>query len=239
VDREILVRDTLPLVERVASSLASRLPPQVEISDLTQAGFLGLLDAAQKFDWDKGVRFSTYAELRIRGAILDSLRALDWVPRSLRRRRRELASARSLLATRLGREPSEEELASQMNLSVSQLRVTAERVFRSEVASDASERVDRVEPDHSDPTALDPQKLLERRELEILVARAVESLTERERRLLTLYYQEERTMKEVGALLGVNESRVSQIHSKIIAKLRRRMRRELRPRPAAALARSA
>jgi RNA polymerase sigma factor for flagellar operon FliA len=239
VDREILVRDTLPLVERVASSLAARLPPQVELSDLTQAGFLGLLDAAQKFDWDKGVRFSTYAELRIRGAILDSLRALDWVPRSLRRRRRELASARSLLATRLGREPSEEELASELKLSVSQLRVTAERVFRSEVASDASERVDRVEPDHSDPAAIDPQKLLERRELETVVARAVASLSERERRLLTLYYHEERTMKEVGALLGVNESRISQIHSKVIAKLRRRVRRELRPRPAAALARSA
>lgn len=228
----------MPLVERVASALASRLPREVELSDLTQAGFLGLLDAAAKFDWDKGVRFSTYAELRIRGAILDSLRSLDWVPRSLRRRRRQLQSARHLLESRLGRAPNEEELAVELKLSVSELRTAAEGVRRAEVAA-SSESVDRVVPLLSDPNALDPFRDLEQRETEKLLAAAMAQLRERERLVLTLYYRDELTMREVGRALGVNESRVSQIHSKAIGKLRHCLERALRPRRPTALPRSA
>ncbi len=237
MDRERLVQETLPLVARVAGAIGSRLPHSVELADLTQAGVLGLLDAADKFDRAKGVRFATYAELRIRGAILDSLRGLDWVPRSLRRQRRELQRASSGLEARLGRKPSDEELASAMELSPSELSATRERVRRAEIASGGAESFDRVVALTIDPSSPDPQELLERREIEQLLARAIEKLPARERLVLALYYHEELTMKEVGRVLGVNESRVSQIHSKAVGKLRGRLRRELRPR--ALLARSA
>ena len=201
------------------------------MSDLTQAGVLGLLDAAKKFDRAKGVRFRTYAELRIRGAILDSLRGLDWVPRSLRRQRRELHGAESRLESKLGRRPTDEELATSMGLSLPELGAARDRVRRAEVASFRTESFDRVVALTIDPGAPDPHELLERSEIESLLARAIEKLTARERLVLTLYYYEELTMKEVGAVLGVNESRVSQIHSKAVSKLRLRLRRDLRPRP--------
>jgi RNA polymerase sigma factor for flagellar operon FliA len=207
------------------------------MSDLTQAGVLGLLDAAEKFDQAKGVRFRTYAELRIRGAILDSLRSLDWVPRSLRRQRRELQRAESRLEAKLGRRPTEEELASEMELSVADLDATRERVRRVELASFGAESFDRVAALTIDPLSPDPHELLERHEIENLLARAIERLPARERLVLTLYYHEELTMKEVGGILGVNESRVSQIHSKAVSRLRLRLRRDLRPR--ASLAKSA
>jgi RNA polymerase sigma factor for flagellar operon FliA len=200
------------------------------MSDLTQAGVLGLLDAADKFDLTKGVRFQTYAELRVRGAILDSLRSLDWVPRSVRRLRRELQSAESRLQGRLGRKPTDEELAEVMKVSPADLRAARERVRRSEIASGNSESFDGVVAFTIDPSSPDPQELLERREIEELLARAIERLPERERLVLALYYHEELTMKEVGRILGVNESRVSQIHGKAVETLRRRLRRELRPR---------
>ncbi|HEY7699621.1 MAG TPA: sigma-70 family RNA polymerase sigma factor, partial [Vicinamibacteria bacterium] len=182
---------------KIASAIGSRLPHSVEMSDLTQAGVLGLLDAADKFDRDKGVRFRTYAELRIRGAILDSLRTLDWVPRSLRRLRRELYKAESRLEGRLGRAPNDEELAAAMELSPADVRVARERVRRSEIASGTSETFDRVVALTIDPSSPDPQDLLERREIEELLARSIEKLPARERLVLTLYYHEELTMKEV------------------------------------------
>ncbi len=230
MDRDRLVRETLPLVARVAGAIGARLPHSVEICDLTQAGVLGLLDAAAKFDRAKGVRFRTYAELRIRGAILDSLRSLDWVPRSLRRQRRELQRAESRLEAKLGRSPSDEELASEMELSLDDLEAARERVRRVEVASFGAESFDRVAAQTVDPLSPNPHELLERSEIESLLARAIEKLPARERLVLTLYYHEELTMKEVGGILGVNESRVSQIHSKAVSKLRIRLRRDLRPR---------
>lgn len=229
MDRDRLIQETLPLVARVASAIGSRLPHSVEMSDLTQAGVLGLLDAAEKFDQAKGVRFRTYAELRIRGAILDSLRNLDWVPRSLRRQRRELQRAECLLEAKLGRKPTDEELAPVMELSVTELGAARERVRRAEVASFGTESFDRVVALTVDPSSPDPHELLERREIESLLARTIEKLPVKERLVLTLYYHEELTMKEVGRVLGVNESRVSQIHSKAVEKLRLRLRRELRP----------
>lgn len=239
MDRDTLVRETLPLVHRVAKRVASRLPKQVEISDLTQAGMLGLIDAADKFDGKKGVRFSTYAELRIRGAILDNLRSLDWVPRSLRRRRRDLEGAESRLESLLGRCPSEEELAAELAITPAELRATRERVERAQVASEVTKNVDEILPYVSDPGAVDPEALIERREIEERLAGAIERLPERERLVLTLYYYEELTMKEVGEVLGVNESRISQIHSKLVSKLRVLLERGLGPRPARRLARIA
>jgi RNA polymerase sigma factor for flagellar operon FliA len=228
VERERLVEESLPLVSRVAGTLGARLPRSVEKSDLTQAGVLGLLDAADKFDKTRGVQFRTYAELRIRGAILDSLRGLDWVPRSVRRLNREIQGAEARLQARLGRAPREEELASVMNVSTDDLRKARERVGRSEIAW-GTESAERALARAIDPRALDAQALLERRELVALLARAIEKLPHRERLVLTLYYHEDLTMKEVGTVLGVNESRVSQIHSKAVETLRRRLRPQLHP----------
>jgi RNA polymerase sigma factor FliA len=211
----------------------------VEVSDLIQAGVLGLIDAADRFDRSKGVRFSTYAELRIRGAILDSLRSLDWVPRSLRRRRRDLQGAETRLESLLGRAPSDEELATALSMSVPALQETRERVERAAVACAVTESVDDILSFVSNPAAVDPEELMERRELEEMMARAIEALPERERLVLTLYYYEELTMREVGEVLGVNESRVSQIHSKVVSKLKRRLHRDLHPGPSLRLARIA
>jgi RNA polymerase sigma factor for flagellar operon FliA len=230
VGRDRLVEETLPLVAKVAGALGARLPRSVERSDLTQAGVVGLLDAADKFDRTKGVQFRTYAELRIRGAILDSLRSLDWVPRSVRRLRRELQGAEARLQMRFGRMPTEEELALAMKVSAEDLRAARARVERSEISfgTESSDRALALAIDRGTP---DPQSLCERREIVTLLARAIDKLPERERLVLTLYYHEELTMKEVGSVLGVNESRVSQIHGKALETLRRRLGRQLRPRP--------
>jgi len=213
IERDRLVHESWPLVRRVALQVASRLPAQVELSDLTQAGFLGLLDAASRYDAAKGVRFSTYAELRIRGSILDGLRELDWVPRSVRRRRRELEAASGRLEARLGRAPSETELAVELDLSVSDLGRIEPTVEMVETTDDLVR----------DPNAIDPHEALARRELFRILVEAIETLTKNERLVMTLYYYEELTMKAVGEVLGVNESRVSQIHKKAVRTLRKRL----------------
>jgi RNA polymerase sigma factor for flagellar operon FliA len=227
-NRDELVLRCMPLVRRVAANVASRLPASVELSDLTQEGFVGLIHAAQKFDEGKGVRFWTYAELRIRGAMLDSLRGLDSVPRSVRRKRRALDKATAELEGQLGRAARDEELAKAVELSVEELRIMREQV-RSAENRQPADGFDVTLAQLSDPQALDPHEGLERTETEALLSRAIEALTERERLVITLYYHEELTMKEVGEVLGVNESRVSQIHSKAIRHLRRRFQSLSRP----------
>lgn len=237
--QEALVTDCLPLVRRVALHVASRLPSKVELADLTQAGFLGLLDAARKFDADKGVRFWTYAELRIRGSILDSLRGLDWLPRSLRRRRRELDAAALRLEAGLGRTPTDEEMASELALTTERFRKVVDEVRLAEARAEMVEGLDSVDVFVRDPRAKNPHDLLERRELVTLLARGIESLSERERLVISLYYHEELTMKEIGEVVGVNESRISQIHSKAVQTLRARLLRHVRPHPSSELARTA
>lgn len=229
MDRDILVRDAMPLVERVAAGMASRLPPHVELADLIQAGFVGLLDAAEKFDRDKGARFWTYAELRIRGAILDSLRGLDWAPRSIRRRRRELDEATRRLERSLGRAPRDEEIAQALELGLDRLHAIRERIRVADSASRRAESVDDVAGYVADTRSPDPQRTTLERELAALLAEAIELLPERERLVVTLYYHEELTMKEVGQVLGVNESRVSQIHSKAVTTLRLHLDERLKP----------
>lgn len=190
-----------------------------------------MLDAAGKFDESKGVRFWTYAELRIRGAILDSLRGIDPVPRSVRRKRRALDKATRELEAELGRRPQDEELARAVELPLDELRRMRERVRSAEISQPA-DGFEVALAQVSDPLALDPSEGLERTETEELLARAIEDLNDRERLVITLYYHEELTMKEVGEVLGVKESRVSQIHSKAIQNLRRRVAAHLQPRSA-------
>ena len=195
-------------------------------------GCLGLLDAASRYDGARGVRFSTYAELRIRGSILDGLRELDWVPRSVRRRRRELDAASARLEARLGRSPNETELAAELDLAVSDLG-------RIEPTAEMVEATDELDNLVRDPNAIDPLEALARRELFRILVEAIETLTKNERLVMTLYYYDELTMKAVGEVLGVNESRVSQIHKKAVRRLRKRLGRRVSFAGLAGLARTA
>ena len=184
------------------------------------------------YDEAKGVRFSTYAELRIRGSILDGLRELDWVPRSVRRRRRELEAAVGRLEARLERAPNETELAIELGLSVSDLG-------RIEPVAEMVETTDELDRLVRDPHAIDPHEVLAHRERFRILVDAIDSLNEKERLVMTLYYYEDLTMKGVGEVLGVNESRVSQIHKKAVRTLRRRLGRHVAFESLAGLARTA
>ncbi|MBS4032720.1 MAG: FliA/WhiG family RNA polymerase sigma factor [Clostridiales bacterium] len=212
-----LISHYLPLVGLHAGRLAISLPPHVSREDLSQAGVLGLLEALQRFDPLRGVKFETFASQRIRGAMLDELRRLCWLPRSLVRQMRELDSATQALATKLGREPEEGELAEELGVPVTELQKTMSQINGSSLLSleDTLFAHPAVEGPESDTLG----QMIEEEEKEQLAA-ALERLPERQRLLLALYYQEELTLKEIGLVLGVSESRVCQLHAQVIARLR-------------------
>lgn len=221
--RNDLIESHLPQVRFIADRLAPKLPRTVDREDLIGAGVLGLIDAVQKFDSSRGVLFKTYAEMRIRGAMLDSLRALDWVPRSVRRRAREVESAYSDIEAETGRLASEEDVATRLGISVHQLQVLLGELSGikvAEILSDDDEgRGVKLRQVPSNPTE-SPLARYEREELRSRLARAIDRLPKRERDVIALYFGEELNMKEIGSLLGVTESRVSQIRSQAILHLR-------------------
>jgi len=227
-DRERLLMEQLPQVRYIARRIHERLPRHVPFEDLVHAGVVGLIDALHKYDSGKHVQFGSYAKFRIRGAILDSLREMDWSPRDLRRKARQLEEAHNQLRARLGRNPTEQELAAELSLDLRGLQVLLGEIDGLEVGSlrVLSPRDGREEdlceylPDDPEDT---PLLLCLRSEMKELLARAIEELPEKERQVLALYYFEELTMKEVGVLLGVGESRVSQIHSMAVVRLRARL----------------
>lgn len=218
--REALVHECLPLVKRTASRLAGRLPAHVEVQDLVQAGLLGLLNAMDRFEPERGFRFWTFAEPRVRGAMLDSLRGLDPVPRSIRRRRRELEQTFSKLETRLGRAASDKELADEIGVDLNELARTLHEIRGVEIGVQLAEGFDELVRFTADDNAIDPFVLVEYDEMRKHLTAALERLPEREQLLVALYYHEELTMKEIGAVLNVNESRVSQLHSRAVLRLR-------------------
>ena len=227
-EREELIRENLVLVKHVAYRMARRLPSSVEVNDLVNTGVLGLLDAVDKFDPSRNVRFGAYAELRIRGAILDSLRDLDWAPRSLRKKSRELENIYGHLEDKLGRPATDEEVCEAMGESLHDLHSLLDQLNGLVVGSfdapghgEDSEKLINYYPDGGN----DPYMQLEADQLVRIMATAIDALPEKERLVISLYYFEELTMKEVGALLGVNESRVSQLHSKATLRLREKLRR--------------
>ncbi len=229
VNREILVEEHVPLVRFLAGRVSSKLPASIEVDDLIGAGTIGLIDAAEKFDPSRGIRFRTYAERRIRGAILDHLRSLDWAPRSLRRRARELQSAQATLQREHGRSVDEAEVAEFLEIGLHELQGLVNEINSVQVASlhvtdenDGSSVNDPIQALPASPE-YSPFAVYEREEARQQLAAAVESLPEKERLVVSLYYVDELTMKEIGSVLGVNESRVSQIHSKAVARLRNAM----------------
>jgi RNA polymerase sigma factor FliA len=225
-DRNALVMQELSQVYYIASRIRERLPQHVELEDLVNAGVIGLMEASRSFDSSKNAQFKTFAKFRIRGAILDHLRESDWGSRYLRKRGREIAEATTRLEGKLGRHPTDTEVAQEMHLEVDHLRkivaqidglhVSGQQVA---VSSDRSESLDVIEsaPNLDDP---DPFDLCLQGEVKAHLAEAISKLTEREQLILSLYYREELTMKEIAEVVGVALSRVSQIRQATMSKLR-------------------
>lgn len=229
--RERLILNYSPLVKYVAGRLSSNLPQTVDTADLISYGLFGLIDAIDKFDPRRGIKFETYAIARIKGGIIDELRAMDWVPRSVRARAREIENAYISLENKLRRLPDDHEVASEIGItlkeyhdSLTKLSYTTVVSFE-ELWSAGGERDDRSSllSTIKDETAEDPVKAFEGIEIKQIVADAIERLPERERTVIALYYYEGLTLKEIGEVLGVTESRVSQLHTKAVLRLRARL----------------
>lgn len=216
--RNRLVLQYSPLVKYVAGRIRSGLPDSVDMTDLVSEGVIGLMDAIEKFQPGRGLRFQTYAVSRIRGAIIDSLRSTDWVPRSVRNRIRDVERAQGALESRLARSPSESELAEEMAISVHELRdIYAKVSYTSLVSMDELGVADELSPASGDA--------LEDAETREALMEAVDGLPERDRLIVALYYFEGLTLGEIGQVLGVTESRVSQLHTKATLALRARLRK--------------
>jgi RNA polymerase sigma factor for flagellar operon FliA len=229
--RERLILHYSPLVKHVAGRVSGGLPPNVDAGDCVSYGIFGLIDAIEKFDPDRGISFEPYAMRRIRGAILDELRALDWIPRSVRAKARAVERAYATLEARLRRTPSEAELAEELDLSVPELhqvfgQLSVVNVLAlDELLSVTDDRPGAMSLGETleDAGAEDPVAVFESQETRQLLAGAVADLPERERAVVTLYYFEGRTLADIGRALGVSESRVSQIHTKVMLALRQKL----------------
>jgi len=219
--RDQIVLEHLPLVKAIAIRVHENLPVHVDLDDLIHAGVLGLFDAVAKFDRRKKVKFHSYAKHRIKGAILDSLRELDWASRDMRKRQKQIDAVTSDLAFKLGRNPNESEVASELGVSTDRLRrIQLELRHLGQISITQRDDLDRDRPQEFPATAeLQPDRMCERRELESTLARALGTLPARYRKVVFLYYTNEMTMKEIGSLLGVNESRISQIHKIALKKM--------------------
>jgi RNA polymerase sigma factor FliA len=229
--RDRLILTYAPLVKYVAGRLGSGLPAHVDEGDLVSYGLLGLIGAIERYEPDRDVKFETYAIARIRGAIIDELRALDWVPRSVRSRAREIERAISELEAKQGTAPSDEQIAGKLGISTDELEESLSEIARSSIAAldelwtvsgsdgDQVALIDTIE----DTEAPDPQSSLSQTEMREALAEAIARLPEREKLVVTLYYYEELTLREIGEVLSVTESRVSQLHTKAILRLKARL----------------
>lgn len=226
--RDRLITEYAPLVKYIAHRIAMRLPPHVEVDDLINTGILGLIDAIDKFDPSKEVKFKTYAEIRIKGAILDELRAMDWIPRSIRKVINKLIDAYHELEQRLGRPAEDEEIAEELGLKMEEFYQLLKQAAGVPLIS-LDGLVDHEEKRRSILSCLEDHKsvngfgILGLNELKDTIANAIEDLPEKERQVISLYYYDELTMKEIGKVLDLTESRVSQIHTKAVLRLRVRI----------------
>jgi RNA polymerase sigma factor for flagellar operon FliA len=221
-----LVMEELPQVYYIARRIHERLPQHVAFDDLVHAGVLGLIEALHKYDASKNVQFKSFAQFRIRGAILDSLRELDWGSRRLRRKARGIDQAIEKLAAKLGRQPDEEEIAAEMGIQLAALHQLLGHLDGLELkgqqstsGDDRSETFDLIEAAPA-PAESNPFHQCLRGEMKKALAQAIASLTEKEQQVISLYYREELTMKEIAVVLDVVESRISQLHTAALAKLR-------------------
>ena len=228
--RDRLILTYAPLVKYVAGRLGSGLPAHVDDDDLVSYGLLGLIGAIERFDPDRDIKFETYAIARIKGSIIDELRSLDWVPRSVRSRARDIERTIGELEAKLGRAPNDEEISAKLGLTEDELADSLTEISRTSIAAldelwtvssggDQIALIDTIE----DTQVPNPQSALAETEMKEAIGDAIARLPEREKLVVTLYYYEELTLREIGEVLGVTESRVSQLHTKAILRLKARL----------------
>ena len=230
--RDRLILTYAPLVKFVAGRLGSGLPAHVDENDLVSYGLLGLIGAIERYDPEREIKFETFAISRIKGSIIDELRAMDWVPRSVRSRAREIERAMAQLEAQLHRAPTDKEVATKLGIREEELNDSLTDISRSSIAAldelwtissssggDQVALIDTIE----DPSALEPQSALDQTEVREALGDSIARLPEREKIVITLYYYEELTLREIGEVLGVTESRVSQLHTKAILRLKARL----------------
>ncbi len=228
--RELFIKQYAPLVKYVAGKVAVGMPSNVEFDDLVGFGVFGLLDAIDKFDPDKNVKFKTYAVTRIRGSIFDELRSIDWVPRSVRQKTREIEDAIVRLESKLGRTASDTEIAGSLGITENDFQQTLFKISGTSIMSlndvwysgDDSERIS-IGDSIESPASLNPDVIVEREEIKRVIVEAINELPEKEKMVLVLYYYEDLTLKEIGQVLNVTESRVSQLHTKANLRLRAKL----------------
>jgi len=224
--REDLILKYAPLVKYIAERMAIRLPPNISKEELISTGTLGLIDALNNFDADKGIKFQTFATYRIKGAIIDELRKLDWIPRSVRKDVQRVEEAITSFQSRTGREPEDMEIAKEMGIDIDTYYKILSRAQGGRLLS-----LDEFNGDESIPLLLkitsstpSPFDEVRLRELKDIIAKALATLSEKEQMVMSLYYYDELTLKEIAEVLGLTESRISQIHSKVIIRLRAKLK---------------
>ena len=232
LEREALIRQHVPLVRRLAHHMIAKLPPNIELDDLIQAGMIGLTEALSRFEAAQGVQFETFATQRIRGAMLDELREGDWMSRSSRKSQKDIEKAVQRVEQKLGRSPLESEIAAEMDLSLPDYQNLLGKVRGTQLvyledltrSSEDGEESFLERHDVPDNDGADPMELLRDQRMRTALAKAIEALPEREQYIMGMYYQHDMNLKEIAAVLGVTESRVCQLHSQSIARLRAKMR---------------
>ena len=228
VERNLNVEQFVPLVKRMAHHLLARLPASVQVDDLVQAGMLGLMDAAGRFEEGQGAQFETYASQRIKGAMLDELRANDWMPRGVRRAQREIEKAISRLEHRLGRAPVEPEVAKEMKLTLAEYQsMLADARGAQLIHFDSQDDGDDGDPyldRHLADASGDPLMQVRDARFKRALVGAIEALPEREKMLMGLYYEQELNFREIAAIMGVTESRICQLHSQAVARIRTKLK---------------
>jgi RNA polymerase sigma factor for flagellar operon FliA len=228
--REELILKYSPLIKYIAGRLAMRLPPNISQDDLISSGVIGLMDAIEKFDSSKEIRFKTYAEFRIRGAMLDELRSLDWVPRSIRKKITELGKTYEYLGKDLNRPPKDKEVAEALGISIEKFYKLLDKT-KNVTFLDVETIRRRISDDNekdlfdliADDSEISPFTLLNKTEIKEILIKAITALPEKEKILISLYYYEDLTMREIGEIMGYTESRISQMHAKAILRLRVRL----------------
>ncbi len=229
LDRDALIRQYSPLVRRLAHHMMAKLPPSIQVDDLIQVGLIGLSEALTRFEANQGVQFETFATQRIRGAMIDELRENDWMSRGSRKSQKEIESALTRLEHKLGRSPSESEIAAELGLDLAEYQALLYKVKGTQLVyledmTGSGEGEDGFLDRHMVDDDADPMQLLRNQRLRGALVTAIKALPEREQYIMSMYYEQDMNLKEIAAVLGVTESRVCQLHSQSIARLRAKMR---------------
>ena len=230
--RDYLAEKYAPLVKYVAGKVAIGMPQNVEFDDLVSYGSFGLLDAIEKFDPNRDIKFKTYAMTRIRGAIFDELRSIDWIPRSIRQKAKQVEEIIAVLENKLGHTVEDEDIAKELGVSVQELQGILTKISGTSIISlndiwylgDDNDEVSFMETLESPPN-LNPDTLIEKEEIKTVIVEAIKQLPDKEKKVIVLYYYEDLTLKEIGEVLEVTESRISQLHTKAIMRLRGKLMR--------------